>query len=152
GNQTGLIYRGAFELYQYYADLPVSVEMDKGWITIQGIDGNPECWFEWMSSADGYDSHSLQWDGVNLNNATIDRAFCLQHQEYLCGDIDGDNTVNLYDIIHYIYYRYKGGPPPVSMLTADVNSDGVYNILDIVVLCSYKYKNGPAPVCPIETQ
>ncbi|MCP4703978.1 MAG: hypothetical protein GY865_05155, partial [candidate division Zixibacteria bacterium] len=47
GNQTGLIYRGAFELYQYYADLPVSVEMDKGWITIQGIDGNPECWFEW---------------------------------------------------------------------------------------------------------
>lgn len=148
GNQTGLIYRGAFELYQYYADLPEPVEIETGWITIQGIDGNPECWFEWMSSADGYDDSSWQWDGISLNKASVDRSFCLQHQDFLCGDIDGDNTVSIFDIIYYIIYKYKGGPPPASMLMADINKDEVYNILDIIFLVTYLYKDGPTPACP----
>ncbi len=36
GNQTGLIYRGAFELYRYFVDLPEPVEISEGWISIQG--------------------------------------------------------------------------------------------------------------------
>ncbi len=131
---TGLIYGGAFELYQYFADLPEPVEMSEGWIAIQGLDGNPECWFEWMSSVDGYDASSLQWDGFSNIYTNNDRAFCLQHQEYICGDIDGDNSISIFDIIYFIYYKYKGGPPPASLLTADLNQDGYYNILDIVVI------------------
>ncbi len=148
GNQTGVIYRGAFELYQYFADLPEPVEISEGWIAIQGRDGNPECWFEWMSSVDGYDSSSLQWDGSNLNIARVDRAFCLQHQEFLCGDIDGDNTIGLYDVIYFIFYKYKDGPAPASMLTSDINRDNHYNVLDIVFLLNFLYKDGPTPVCP----
>jgi len=148
GNQTGLIYRGAFELYQYFADLPEPVEIEEGWMAIQGIDGNPECWFEWMSSSDGYDASSLQWDGISLNIARTDRAFCLQHQDFICGDIDGDNAVNLYDIIYYLQYKYKGGPAPISLLTADINKDGFHSILDIIFLLNYRFKNGPTPDCP----
>ena len=148
GNQTGLIYRGAFELYQYFVDLPEPVELTEGWISIQGLDGNPECWFEWMSSDDGYDGSSLQWDGSSLNLARTDRAFCLQHQEYICGDIDGDNTVSIFDVIYFIYYKYKSGPPPASMLTTDINRDGYYNILDVVDILKFLYKDGPSLVCP----
>jgi len=148
GNQTGLIYGGAFELYQYFADLAEPVEISEGWISIQGMDGNPECWFAWMSSLDGYDSSSLQWTGSSLNIVEVDRALCLQHQEFLCGDIDGNNVIDLYDVIYFIFYKYKGGPAPASMLTTDINRDDYYNILDIVFLLSFLYKDGPTPVCP----
>lgn len=147
GNRTGLIYGGAFELYEYYADLPQPVDLLDGWISIQGLGNMSDCWFVWMSAAQGLDETSYQWDGHALVTSNRDRAFCLQHQTYICGDIDGDGTIGLYDVIHYIYYKYKGGEPPISTLTSDVNGDGSYNILDILYLLNFLYKNGPVPNC-----
>lgn len=149
GNQTGLLYWGVFELYQYFADLPEPVELSEGWIAIQGMnDIKGPCWFEWMSSAEGYDGNSMQWDGSSLYNTGLDRAFCLEHQEFLCGDIDGDNAITFFDVIYFIYFKYKGGPPPISALMADVNHDGSNNILDAIYLLNFLYKNGASPLCP----
>ena len=60
GNQTGLIYRGVFELYVYYADLPEAIQVEDGWISIQGLGDRPDCWFEWMSSETGLGDGGLQ--------------------------------------------------------------------------------------------
>jgi len=68
--------------------------------------------------------------------------------EALCGDANGDLTINILDITYLISYLYKGGPPPVSPEMADVNGDGTVNILDITYLLNYLYKGGPAPDCP----
>ncbi len=67
--------------------------------------------------------------------------------EYVCGDVNGTQTVNILDITYLIAYLYKEGPPPVPMEAADVNGTGTVNILDITYLISFLYKEGPEPNC-----
>ncbi len=69
--------------------------------------------------------------------------------EIICGDVNGNDLINILDITHLIVYLYKNGPEPFPSENADVNSSGDINILDITYLISYLYKGGPAPNCPI---
>ena len=66
---------------------------------------------------------------------------------YLCGDANNDDNVDILDIVFLINYKYKSGPEPIPLNAADVNSDELVNILDIVYLINYKYKGGPLPDC-----
>ncbi|PKK83070.1 MAG: hypothetical protein CVT49_10580 [candidate division Zixibacteria bacterium HGW-Zixibacteria-1] len=66
----------------------------------------------------------------------------------MCGDVNGNGSINILDVIYIINYIYKGGPPPTDTLAADVNNSGNINILDITYLISFLYKEGPDPVCP----
>jgi len=66
---------------------------------------------------------------------------------YTCGDLDGNDLVNLLDILFYIDYKFKDGPEPESFWAADVNGDGLNDIVDILYLIDYKFKQGPAPTC-----
>jgi len=68
--------------------------------------------------------------------------------QWICGDANGDLSVNLLDINYMINFIYNMGPAPIPESAADVNNDGDVNLLDIVVLISYLYKEGPAPNCP----
>jgi C1A family cysteine protease len=68
--------------------------------------------------------------------------------EFVCGDANDDETVNILDITYLINYLYKGGQAPVPLDAADVNSDGAINILDITYLINFLYKGGPEPNCP----
>ncbi len=67
---------------------------------------------------------------------------------FVCGDVDGDDLVNILDIVFIINYKYKSGPAPFYFNSGDVNSDLLINILDVVYLVNYKYKEGPVPICP----
>ena len=67
--------------------------------------------------------------------------------EYVCGDFDGKEAINILDIVYLINFKYKEGPAPDPMVAADVNSDEMVNILDVVFLINYKYKDGPEPTC-----
>ena len=52
--------------------------------------------------------------------------------QFVCGDANGDETVNLLDITFLINYLYKGGPAPNPIEKADVNDgDGLVNILAV---------------------
>nr|MBN2276935.1 fibronectin type III domain-containing protein [candidate division Zixibacteria bacterium] len=33
--------------------------------------------------------------------------------DYICGDINNDNGLNILDVTYFIYYLYKSGPPPI---------------------------------------
>jgi len=68
--------------------------------------------------------------------------------EFVCGDVNDNDLVNILDITYLIAYLYKDGPAPVVTESADVNSDSSTNILDITYLIAYLYKGGPAPNCP----
>jgi CubicO group peptidase (beta-lactamase class C family) len=68
--------------------------------------------------------------------------------EYICGDADGDSSMNMLDILYLIAYLYKGGPTPDPLESADVDSSSSVNMLDILYLIAYLYKGGPEPVCP----
>jgi C1A family cysteine protease len=66
----------------------------------------------------------------------------------MCGDANGDGTVNLGDAIYLLYYLYKSGlPPACDPITrcGDVNLDGLINVTDAIFLLNYLYKGGPAP-------
>jgi len=68
--------------------------------------------------------------------------------EFICGDINGDDLINLLDITYLINFLYNDGPFPVPTLEAgDINGDGDVNILDITYLINYLYNDGPAPSC-----
>lgn len=68
--------------------------------------------------------------------------------EPICGDANGDSSVNILDVTCLINYLYKSGPPPDSQRAGDADGSGDINLLDITYLINYIYKNGPGPLCP----
>ncbi len=69
--------------------------------------------------------------------------------DFVCGDANDDDLVNILDIVYIINFKYKEGPDPVRPAYSDVNSDELINILDIVYLINFKYKGGAEPFCAI---
>jgi len=67
--------------------------------------------------------------------------------DYVCGDADGDGSVNILDVTFLINYLYKEGPAPDPLESADVDYSGSINILDVTYLINYLYKDGPEPIC-----
>ena len=66
----------------------------------------------------------------------------------LCGDANGDQKIDIADVVHLINYLFIGGPPPeCNPITAcgDVNLDGEVNIADVVYLLNYLFLGGPPP-------
>ncbi len=67
--------------------------------------------------------------------------------DYVCGDVNTDNIVDILDIVLLIDNKFKEGPLPYPEAAADVNNDEAFDILDIVFLIDNKFKDGPDPVC-----
>ncbi|MFH1699151.1 MAG: M28 family peptidase [Candidatus Zixiibacteriota bacterium] len=67
--------------------------------------------------------------------------------EYLDGDANGDNTVNVGDAVFIINHVFKQGPAPYPYLAADTNCDGTVNVGDAVYLVNHIFKGWPAPGC-----
>jgi PKD repeat protein len=67
---------------------------------------------------------------------------------FIYGDANGDERIDLLDILYLISYKYKGGLPPDPLLSGDANCDSKVDLLDILFLISYKYKGGDEPHCP----
>ena len=65
---------------------------------------------------------------------------------FLCGDGNGDNEVNLQDIVFLVNYLFRQGPTP-QLLESDVNGDLEVGISDVVYLINYLFKSGTEPAC-----
>ncbi|MEZ5360340.1 MAG: dockerin type I repeat-containing protein [Candidatus Zixiibacteriota bacterium] len=65
--------------------------------------------------------------------------------DYVCGDANGDTTVNIGDAVFLITYIFKGGPAPDPEVAGDANCDGSLNIGDAVYLVNYIFNGGPGP-------
>ena len=120
------------DLEWYYDDIDISaVADDQPAVTVRFT----------MGSTD----EGMRYCGWNIDDVTV---FACDCRTFICGDVDGDDVVNIIDITYLITYLYFEGPPPPVMASGDVNSDGVVNILDITYLLNYLYKGGPDPNCP----
>lgn len=64
-----------------------------------------------------------------------------------CGDINGDDKINLGDVIYLANYLLKGGPTPVSEWASDVNCDNLLNLADVIKLANYLIKGGEVNCC-----
>jgi hypothetical protein len=63
----------------------------------------------------------------------------------LRGDVNGDEVVELGDIVCLINYVFKGGPEPHPLDRGDVNCNGVVDLGDVVYLINYVFRGGPPP-------
>jgi hypothetical protein len=68
-------------------------------------------------------------------------------EQGLRGDANGDDIINVGDVVYLVSYLYKGGPAPDPVWVGDCNCDEIVNVGDVVFLVSYLYKGGPEPVC-----
>ena len=69
---------------------------------------------------------------------------------YICGDANGDDGVNVGDAVFVINYAFKGGLAPDPLASGDANCDGAVNVGDAVFLINYAFKGGLTPCsgCP----
>lgn len=70
--------------------------------------------------------------------------------DFMCGDADGNEIVNIADAVYLISYIFGGGPAPDPVLSGDADCNQIVNIADAVYLISYIFGGGPAPCanCP----
>jgi hypothetical protein len=73
--------------------------------------------------------------------------FGLEKPAYMHGDANGDQIIDLADVVFLISYLYRGGPAPIPLYAGDANCDGNMDLADIVYLINYLYRDGPAPPC-----
>lgn len=55
----------------------------------------------------------------------------------LVGDINGDGAMDGADMVYFLRYLFKNGPPPPNMEDADLNEDGNVDAADVIIL--YKW-------------
>jgi len=65
--------------------------------------------------------------------------------EYICGDANGDQAVNVGDAVFIINYVFNSGSAPDPLAAADPNCDGAINLGDAVYIINYIFKSGSAP-------
>lgn len=93
----------------------------------------------------GPTSPVLNHIGWNIDDVKVVSYLCAN---YICGDVDGSEAINILDITFLINFLYKEGPAPQFPDAANVNNDAAVNILDITYLISFLYLEGLEPTCP----
>jgi hypothetical protein len=73
--------------------------------------------------------------------------YCPKVLNLIRGDANGDQVVNVTDVVYMMNYLFRHGPPPVSFVSGDANCDDDLGILDVVLLINYLYKEGVTPGC-----
>jgi hypothetical protein len=64
---------------------------------------------------------------------------------WLCGDVDGNEVVNVSDIVYLISFVFGDGPAPDPMEAGDVDCNTFVNVSDIVYLISFVFGDGYDP-------
>ncbi|UCD18458.1 MAG: hypothetical protein JSV44_05990, partial [Candidatus Zixiibacteriota bacterium] len=69
---------------------------------------------------------------------------------YVCGDVDqdGEELINLLDILYLIAFIYDDGPALPAPNAADVDNSGAHDLLDVLALIDNLYGEGTALICP----
>ncbi len=66
---------------------------------------------------------------------------------YLRGDANGDDLIDVADVVFLANYLFKGQAPPSPYDAGEANCDAIVDIADVVYLLNYLFKNGPIPDC-----
>jgi hypothetical protein len=83
---------------------------------------------------------------ITLTKTAGDSSLC-DTCDVLCGDVNGDDLINVMDIGYLLTFLYKNGPPPFSFDAADVNNSGTITPADVTYLINALYKGGRPPIC-----
>jgi len=62
-----------------------------------------------------------------------------------CGNTDGNNGIDIDDVVFLLQYLYMGGPAPDPLEYGNVNCYGLIDIDDVLYLLNYLFAGGPYP-------
>lgn len=65
--------------------------------------------------------------------------------DFMCGDADASNAIDIDDAVYLINYIFASGPAPSPYLAGDPDFSGVVDIDDVVWLIAYIFSGGSAP-------
>jgi len=65
--------------------------------------------------------------------------------EYVCGDADGSEEVDIDDVVFLVSYIFSDGPAPDPIESGDANCTDDIDIDDVVYIVEYVFLSGPAP-------
>lgn len=88
---------------------------------------------------------SSEYNDRDGTRADMGAFFYLQ---FMCGDFDDNEVVDISDLVYLIDYMFNQGPAPEPLEAADVNSSGDVDIADLVYLIDYMFTGGPGLNCP----
>ena len=71
--------------------------------------------------------------------------FVLAVSTALCGDADGEGTINIADAVYLVNYIFADGPAPSPLASGDADCDQTINVADVVYLVNYIFAGGPEP-------
>jgi hypothetical protein len=97
-----------------------------------------------------YDVRFIAADGV-LSDTELVAITVVDHMpQYLCGDANGSQFVDVDDAVYIITYIFASGPAPNPIESGDCNCMGGIDIDDAVYVITYVFAGGPAPCadCP----
>jgi hypothetical protein len=119
------------------------------YVCTQWLDSVCLNWEEvWPPPPEGCDSMLIEWE-VFLDTTRVfvfDGSITVPPG--VCGDCDGDGTVNVADLTCFVWWHFFGGLPP-HCVEAILNVDGAggVNIADLTYLVSYLFYGGPPLTC-----
>ncbi len=91
-------------------------------------------------------------DLADYNGSFIPSTILYSAGGLICGDVNGDNQVNVSDAVYMISWIFVGGPPPQPLIVADVNCDNQANISDAVYIINWIFNSSDDPCtnCPLQ--
>ncbi len=82
---------------------------------------------------------------ANNDCAILIGALDIGCDDYICGNANGDNDVNISDAVWIINYVFVSGNPPDPLESGDANCDGDVNVSDAVWIINYVFVGGNDP-------
>jgi len=138
---TDITYSGLINICITYTDAEISTE-NEALISLQHYDG-----FSWIDITTSLDTINNIVCGITSTLSP----FVLTIPSFICdcepGNVNADETINIFDITYIISFLYIEGPAPIpyELCNGDPNKDCTCNIFDITYLISFLYLTGPPP-------
>jgi hypothetical protein len=103
------------------------------------VTGTPDFATDYFFTVAVFDAQNPQ------KSDTVALTISVVEPEWLCGDADGNHTINISDAVRLINYIFSGGAAPNPLASGDADCNGSINISDAVKLINYIFSGGGAP-------
>lgn len=136
-----------------YSSTPIGYNIDNWWVSATIVENTPI-----PSRAGSRDSCAVPYLSIDqpyyFAIRAADEADNLSHISNIaytpklsCADVNGDESINILDIVYLLDCVYDDEAPPPVDNSGDLDNSGYVNVIDIIYLINYRFKYGPPPVC-----